>query len=112
MKPLSFLLMALLLLAGASAASASLGPNTAVSSAMPEPALAGVTLLTLTEMATLTGSAPDWLIAGCVAVGGFTGGRAAVVQIAKQLGKRIVIGTLCPVCGSVMTIAALGCIFL
>ncbi len=112
MKPITSLLVALLLLAGASATAAPLAPGAAVIPAMPDLALDVVSPLTTTEMATLTGSAPSWVQAGCAAVGGFTGARAGVKQIAKQLGKRVVIGTVCPVCGTVVTVAAIGCLFL
>ena len=112
MKPLTFLVALLLLLGGTSAASASTTFDTAIKTALPDFSLDGVSPLTPAEMASLTGSAPDWVQAGCAAIGGFTGARAGVVQIAKQLGKRVVIGTVCPVCGTAITIAAVGCLFL
>lgn len=112
MKPLTFLVAVLLLLGGASAASASTDLDTAIKTAIPEVSLDGVSPLTPTEMAALMGSAPSWVQAGCAAIGGFTGARAGVTQIAKQLGKRVVIGTVCPVCGTAITIAAIGCLFL
>ncbi|MCY3931648.1 MAG: hypothetical protein OXH70_08010 [Acidobacteria bacterium] len=111
MKPLTFLVALLLLLGGGSAASASTGLDTAINTAIPKLSLDGVSPLTLAEMSALTGSAPSWVQAGCAAIGGFTGGRGAVRQIAKQLGKRVVISTVCPVCGTAITIAAVGCLF-
>ena len=111
MKRLTSLVLAVSLLCGASAAVASLGADAAMGPAVSAFPPEGVEPVTSSEMSTLTGAAPDWLLAGCVAVGGFTGGRAAVAKIAGHLGKRIVIGTLCPVCGTAMTIAALACIF-
>lgn len=112
MKPIVFLVALLSLLVGVSAASASSGLDTAITTGIPDFSLDGFAPLTSVEMAALTGSAPGWVQAGCAAIGGFTGGRAGVVQIAKQLGKRVVVTTVCPLCGTAITIAAVGCLFL
>ena len=108
MKPLASLLLTLLLLAGASGAAASPAPEIAISPAIPEVAVDGASPLTPTDMAALTGGAPDWVVAGCIAIGGFTGGRA----IAKQLAKRAVVSTVCPWCGLGLTVATVGCLFI
>lgn len=108
MKPLAFFVALLLLLGGASAASASPGLETAVTTAISDLALDGIVSLTPSEMAALTGSAPGWVQAGCAAVGGFSGGRA----LGKHLAKRVVVSTVCPWCGVGLTVAAIGCLFI
>ncbi len=104
MKLLSSLLVALLLLAGASAISAS----AAIAPSISDSALDSSSPLATTEMAVLGGGAPDWVVGGCLAVGGFLGGRA----LAKRLVKRAVVGAVCPVCGTAMTIATVACLFI
>ena len=113
MFKLASIVTILSLLAAASAFAAP--PVSEILTTTPEAtasSLESVSLLAMNELAQLTGGAPDWVVGSCVAIGGFTGGRSLVKQVAKQLGKRVVIGTLCPWCGVGMTVAAIGCAFL
>lgn len=70
--------------------------------------LESVSLLAMNELAQLTGSAPDWVVAGCAALGGFGTGWG----LAKKLAKRAVLGAACPACPWIMAGVGVACLLI
>ena len=109
MFKLASIVTSLSLLAAASASAAPPVPE--ILTTTPEAtasSLESVSLLAMNELAQLTGGAPDWVVAGCAALGGFGTGWG----LAMKLAKRAVLGVACPVCAWTMAGVGVACLLI
>ena len=105
----SSIVASLLILAGASASAAPLALETANTAPQTrDSAIESASQVAMNELAQLMGGAPDWVVAGCLALGGFGAGWG----LAMKLAQRAVLGVACPVCAFVVAGVSVGCLLI
>ena len=103
------IVVSLSLLAGASASAAPLALETSTTTPQTRDSpIENASPLAMNELAQLTGGAPDWVVAGCLAFGGFGSGWG----LAMKLAGRAVLGVACVPCAVGLTIAGVGCLLI
>ncbi len=109
MIKLASIVTSLSLLAGVSASAAPLALETSTTTPQTRDfAIENASPLAMNELAQLTGGVSDWVVAGCMALGGFGSGWG----LAMKLAGRAVLGVACPVCAWGMAIAGVGCLLI
>ena len=106
---LASIVASLSLLAGASASSTPLPLETSTTTPQTrDSAIESASPLAMNELAQLTGGTPDWVVASCLALGGFGAGWG----LAMKLAGRAVLGVACPPCAWGVTAVTLGCLLI